>query len=72
MVSAIQQPSNLGVIEDNVTYPLEVFKQRAGLSDWAMRMARRKGLKVRMVGRRGYVRGSDWSNYLTQEDTQAA
>jgi hypothetical protein len=60
----------LGPIEDSVTYPLPLFMQLSGLSDWGMRMARRAGLKVHKCGRRHYVRGVDWSTYLSAQDDQ--
>jgi hypothetical protein len=54
----------LGPINDGEVYPLEVFKARSGLSDWAMRQARRAGLRVITQGSRRFVRGIDWSEYL--------
>jgi hypothetical protein len=33
-----------------------------------MRSARRDGLKVRTVGKRRYVRGQDWADYLEKQD----
>jgi hypothetical protein len=47
-------------------YPLEIFKRRSGLDDWALRQARRNGLRVLTVGRRRFVRGSDFAVYLDQ------
>jgi len=52
-----------GISADRV-YPLPVFKTLAGLGDHALRTARRNGLKVTYAGRRGFVRGSDWLEYL--------
>jgi hypothetical protein len=45
-------------------YPLEIFKQKAGLAGWALQRARRNGLPVSQVGRRRYVRGCDFADYL--------
>ncbi len=59
----------LGPIANDQTYPLPVFMRLAGLSLWAMRAARRNGLKVHRVGKRAYVRGTDWSQYLANQDT---
>ena len=56
--------ATLGPIANDQVYPLETFKRLAGLSHWAMRQARRNGLKVRTAGNRRYVRGIDWSEYL--------
>jgi len=43
-----------GISADRV-YPLPIFKAIAGLGDHALRTARRNGLKVTYVGRRGNV-----------------
>jgi hypothetical protein len=45
-------------------YPLELFKGMTGLDVAAMREARRNGLKVHKVGRRHFVRGEDFHDYL--------
>ena len=39
----------LGSISADESCPLDIFKARNGLSDWAMRMARRQGLKVALL-----------------------
>ena len=60
--------AGLGPIDTTAVYPLPVFMQRAGLSRWAFRQARRAGLKVKTVGRRRYVLGSDWHEFLSKMD----
>jgi hypothetical protein len=55
--------ANLGPILTTAIYPLPLFMELTGLSNAAMRQARRKGLKVYTVGRRSYVRGQDWSDF---------
>jgi hypothetical protein len=57
-------PPPTGQIRIDVSYDLQTFKRTAGLSDWAMRQARRNGLRLRKVGRKVFVRGSDWDAYL--------
>lgn len=47
-------------------YPLEVFKQRSGLDAWALRQARRNGLRVVTIGRRRFVTGADFVAYIEQ------
>lgn len=63
MVTATSE--GLGVIEAASTYPLPLFKRLTGLSDHALRQARRRGLKVRRSGRRRYVCGADFQQFLT-------
>ena len=62
-----QQAPGLGVIESAAIYPLPIFKKMAGLSDWALRQAKRDGLNVRTCGRRSYIVGADWATYLAQD-----
>ncbi len=60
---------DLGSISADESYPLPVFQRIAGLSAWAMRQARRDGLKVRTVGRRKYVMGRDWHDHLSKQES---
>ncbi len=48
-----------GVIDGTAIYTLGEFQDRLKLGQHAMRQARRAGLPVRRVGRRGYILGSD-------------
>lgn len=65
MPAAIERLNNpLGAIAVDQSYPLPLFQRLTGLSTWAMREARKNGLKVKTVGRRRFVRGADWSEYL--------
>jgi hypothetical protein len=66
-----ERPTKLGIIEAGAVYPLPIFQQLTGLSVWAMRQARNRGLRVRIAGRRKYVVGSDWLTYLEQSDNGA-
>ena len=61
---------DLGVISESESYPLPVFQQMAGLSNWALRKARQRGLLIRVVGRRKYVCGRDWAEYLATAPTE--
>jgi hypothetical protein len=54
----------LGAISVDATYPLEVFKPLSGLNDWALRQARRAGLRVLTLGRCRFVRGCDFHEFL--------
>jgi hypothetical protein len=58
-----------GAIRADVAYTLQELERRLGLGAWAMRQARRHGLKVRRVGRRGFVLGRDAIEYLERAAT---
>jgi hypothetical protein len=59
--SAIQ---SLREIRDDESYPLPIFEQVTGQGRKGLRKARENGLKVVRVGKRVYVRGSDWNAFL--------
>jgi hypothetical protein len=58
-------------IRVDVVYPLAEFMQRARLDKAAMRTARRRGLRVRYVGRRGYVSGAEWQRFLDEQPVES-
>ena len=58
-------------IRVDVVYPLAEFMQRARLDKSAMRTARRRGLRVRYVGRRGYVSGAEWQRFLDEQPVES-
>lgn len=64
MAATKDSAAGLEPIDPAKVYPLEIFKRVSGQSDWALRQARRGGLRVTKAGRRKYVRGSDWIAYL--------
>ena len=47
------------IVQDAI-YPLSTFMLRTGLQKSAIRQMRRQGLIVRRIGRRSYIRGSDF------------
>lgn len=53
-------------------YPLSTFMSRTGLGRAAVRMARRKGLKVKRIGKRSYLKGSDFLEWFDQYAEQVA
>lgn len=53
-----------GEINANSIYTLDEIRSRLGLGLAALRTARRKGLKVRRIGRRGYLLGKDVMAYI--------
>ena len=58
-----------GEIKGDSLYTLAEVKARLGLGLTAMRTARRNGLKVRRIGRRGFVLGEDLLAYVRDSGT---
>ena len=54
-----------GEIDPTFVYRLDEAKSRMGWRDAAFLAARRRGLKVHRVGKRGYIKGSDLVVYIT-------
>jgi hypothetical protein len=54
-------------IQAGTAYSLAEFSRRVGLRDWAVRAARRAGLRVIHKHGRAFVLGSDWLAYLAAE-----
>lgn len=54
----------VGEIEPDKLYSLEAFKKASGLKDWALRSARKAGLKMHQAGNRKFVKGQDFIDYL--------
>ena len=54
-----------GEINPTFVYRLDEAKSRMGWRDAAFLAARRRGLKVHRVGKRGYIKGSDLVAYIT-------
>lgn len=68
MAVAIQS----GRISADQILTLEAVRQELGLGSAALREARRKGLKIRRIGRRGYVFGADLIEFIrAQSDAEA-
>ena len=58
--------ATLEPIQSDTIYPLAIIKARLGLGSAALRTARRKGLKIRRLGRRSFVLGADVRAYLEE------
>ncbi len=56
-----------GVVSRSEVYTLDEFKRRTGLSEAALRTARRSGLTVDYRQGRAFVRGESWYAYLAGE-----
>lgn len=53
-----------GQIEPQTLYSLEEFKQVSGMGNWALREARKAGLKMLKIGNRKYVKGQSFIDFL--------
>ncbi|QDT44281.1 hypothetical protein Pan241w_43890 [Gimesia alba] len=57
-----------GQIEPQTLYSLEEFKQVSGMGNWALRQARKAGLKMLKVGNRKFVKGQAFINFLDSQN----
>ncbi len=53
-----------GVIAPNQLYTLAELKRRTKMGDWAIRKARKTGLRVRAVGNARFVFGHDFHAFV--------
>ncbi len=68
-----QKQKPLGVIRADEAYSVREFRLRCGLGDYAWRQLKANGFPVIEVGRKQFVRGSDFLDYLTaQKESRAA
>ena len=58
-----------GIIEPDVLYTLQEFRDRSRLSESAYKSAKQTGLKTRKAGKRVYVLGSDFIEWVKQDTT---
>jgi len=56
----------IDAVRSDELIPLPVVREKLGLGVWALRKARQKGLRVRKIGRRGFVLGSDLIRYAQE------
>lgn len=57
-----------GVIRADELYTLEEVRLRLKLGSWAMRKARRAGLRVMRMGNRAFVAGDELIAFLKSQD----
>ena len=60
-------PPETGVVSTTAIYSLDALKDRLEISDTWLRTARRRGLRVRYAGKRGFVAGSEFLRYIEAE-----
>ena len=68
--ASLDLPQVRGLITSDAMYTLDEIRDRLKLGQSAMRQARRAGLKVRRIRRRGYVLGRDLLAYVESEACQ--
>jgi hypothetical protein len=62
---------SLGVILADATYPLPEFQRLSGLGEAALRKARGQGLTVTSIGRRRFIRGADFHEFIGKRTADA-
>ena len=55
-----------GEIQGHILYCLDRFKAITGFGQYALREARKKGLRVQYVGKRGYILGRDFHEFVAR------
>jgi len=58
------QSTSPGVIRADELYRLDELQARLQAGEWAIRQARRKGLRMYKIGKRKYVKGADVLAFL--------
>ena len=56
-----------GVVSSNELYTLDEIKSRLKLTDSSLRSARRRGLQVMRFGKRRYIFGRDFIEFLSSQ-----
>ncbi|QDT79189.1 hypothetical protein Mal35_26440 [Gimesia maris] len=66
----MSQPT--GQIEPQTLYSLEEFKQVSGMGNWALRQARKAGLKMLKIGNRKFVKGQAFIDFLDSQNNETS
>ncbi len=66
--SELSSTDSAGIVRPDEMYTLHELKRRLGMSDSALRAARRKGLRVFYVHKRGFIFGKDLIDYILHSD----
>lgn len=59
-------------IRADEAYQIDLFQERVGLGDSALRRAERAGLKVVVVGVQRQIRGAEWLRFLAEQESGKA
>lgn len=60
-----------GEIRGDAVYRLDAFGELTGLGPWAIRQAKKDGLRVFYIGRRGFIRGADAMEFFERRAAMA-
>lgn len=52
------------VIREDESYTIVEFCKRIGIGDYALRRYRREGLRIIAIGKKRFVLGKDWLEFL--------
>lgn len=61
-----------GIINPELLYTLQAFKQQLGVSNATLRAARRAGLKVYYQHKQGFIHGRDWIEYVLNSNRKSS
>ena len=64
-------PAEHGVVYGDAAYSLEAFMDRLDVGETWLRSRRREGLRVCYVGKRGFIVGEDFLEFLIRSHTAA-
>lgn len=68
----MRDKTKAGPIQKDTIYPKDNLMGRLGWGDYAMRSARRSGLKVIRAGKSIFIRGEDFIDWLNKQAEQSA
>jgi len=70
MIRQNKEGSGAGVVSIHEIYTLGELNSRLGLGDWAVRQAKREGLKTARIGRCVFVTGREVLRYLQKQNSE--
>jgi hypothetical protein len=59
-----RKPDQLGPIDSGSIYPSAVFRRLTGMEARSFRLARRAGLRAKRIGRRLFISGKDFADFV--------
>ena len=59
-----------GFIEAEALYTVAEVERRLGLKEWARKEARKKGLRIKKIGRKSFILGRDVIKFFDDQPTE--